>query len=84
MLADAKRNEIRISYKIDRLDEEIKELQAKELEERKKQEKKKKKKKLLLAEKEALFDVKDFVSGSMNYNPSGNEWRSRNICTNVV
>ena len=30
------------------------------------------KRKLLLAEKEALFDVKDFVSGSMNYSPSGN------------
>ena len=30
------------------------------------------KRKLLLEEKEALFDVKDFVSGSANYNPSGN------------
>ena len=30
------------------------------------------KKKLLLAEKEALFDVKDFVSGSLTGNPSGN------------
>ena len=30
------------------------------------------KKKLLFAEKSALFDVKDFVSGSMTGNPSGN------------
>ena len=27
----------------------------------------------MLAEKEAYFDVKDFVSGSTNYNPSGSK-----------
>ena len=69
----AKRNEGRIiagANQIDRLDEQIKKLQAQELEERKKLEEEKRK--LLLAEKELLFDVRDFVSGSTNYNPSGN------------
>jgi len=69
----ATRNEARIiggANQIDRLDEQIKKLQAQELEERKKLEEEKRK--LLLAEKEALFDVKDFVSGSMTGNPSGN------------
>ena len=69
----AKRNEGRIiggANQIDRLDKELKELQAEELEERKKIEEEKRK--LLLAEKELLFDVRDFVSGSMNYSPSGN------------
>lgn len=69
----ATRNEARIiggANQIDRLDEQIKKLQAQELEERKKLEEEKKK--LLFAEKSALFDVKDFVSGSMTGNPSGN------------
>ena len=55
---------------IDKLDEKIKKLKALELEEREKLEEEKRK--LLLAEKELLFDVRDFVSGSMNYSPSGN------------
>ena len=55
---------------IDRLDEKIKKLKGLELEEREKLEEEKRK--LLLAEKELLFDMRDFVSGSMNYSPSGN------------
>ena len=64
-------------YKIDRFERNIKSAEKNlATEQAKVQEKinalEEEKKKLLLAEKEALFDVKDFVSGSMNYNPSGN------------
>jgi hypothetical protein len=65
------------SYKIDRFEREIKSAEEKLAKEQAKVQEKinaieEEKKKLLLAEKEALFDVKDFVSGSLTGNPSGN------------
>tara|TARA_Y100000004_G_scaffold196385_1_gene266220 strand:- start:121 stop:1983 length:1863 start_codon:yes stop_codon:yes gene_type:complete len=73
----ADRGSVGQGYKIDRFERNIKSAEKNLAKEQAKVQEKinaieEEKKKLLLAEKEALFDVKDFVSGSLTGNPSGN------------